>query len=389
MPHLSSTSRKWTTVDCDVYPPGRIGHTFCANADGTKAYVYGGVNDTEDTTGNYLDDYWEYNVITKKWAEKPLAGERQYPRAFHTAVWYRNKMFFFGGCNGRGRFNKLYTIDENGVCENALTRITVPPSTRYCHSAVVFESSMYVFAGKCGGRNSNKRLADLYECNLDYPVWMKCPQIGDAPPPRSAHAAMTHERTMMISGGRNAEGHCCEDFYMYHFDTHVWRAITTHGPTLFGRARNSAIVHYGNVVVFGGWNGKKKLNDLFVYNVEANIFEVAYDADLACPSRRECHVAVVCRNTMVIFGGRFRGQFMSDTSELYLGAKTAADSARDWLLAANERGEGRTMLSLPRQLRAAYMIHNSLHRPLEGGGGGQPPRVDGPQLPPPPAAVAP
>lgn len=363
MPLLSSTYRKWKTVDCDTAPPGRIGHTFCANDDGSKAYVYGGVNDTEDNVSNYLDDYWEYDVVLKKWSSKKLSGEVQYPRAFHTAVWFDFKMFIFGGCNGRGRFNKLFTINADGVCASSITRVNIPPSTRYCHSAVVYDGNMYVFGGKCGGRNSNKRLADLYLCNLAYPVWLKCQQIGDVPPSRSAHTALTHERTMMVFGGRNAEGHCCEDFYMYHFDTHVWRKITTHGQSFFGRARNSAIAHYGNVIVFGGWNGKKKLNDLFIYNVEANIFEVVYDADPACPSRRECHVAVMCRNTMVVFGGRFRGKFMSDTAELYLGPKTAADSARDWLIAVGMPLD--KAKQLPLRLYDAYVIHHSLQKKIE------------------------
>ncbi|CCW65921.1 unnamed protein product [Phytomonas sp. Hart1] len=355
MPHLSTTPRRWSMAKCDVAPPGRIGHTFCADTDGSKAYVYGGVNDTEDSSSNYLDDFWEYNVLEKKWSQRTLTGVLQSPRAFHTAVWYSNRVFIFGGCNGRGRFNQLFTIDAKGICLPVnIPMVASVPSTRYCHSAVLFEGCMYIFGGKCGGRNSNKRLSDLFMCSLDLPMWIKCQQLGEVPPSRSAHTSLTHERTMMVFGGRNAVGECCDDFYMYHFDTSVWRKIISSGPMLFGRARNSAVVHHGSVYVFGGWNGKKKLNDLFLYNIEANIFEQVYDQD--CPSRRECHMAVACRNTMVVFGGRFRGHFMNDTVELYFGPKTATDGIRDWLIKANMPREMANML--PSRMRDSFLFHH-------------------------------
>ncbi|EPY31346.1 Kelchcontaining protein [Angomonas deanei] len=326
MPQLLPLNYKWEVVKCNQYPPGRIGHTFCANDEGTKAYVYGGVSDADEVS-SYLGDFWEYDTEKKTWTQKELTGSKQYDRAFHTAVWYNNKIYVFGGCNGRCRFNKLFTITADGYCEVVETGEMLP-TTRYCHTAVMFEGGMYIFAGKCGGRNSNKRLSDLLVCNLSTThTWTRCVQTGEIPPFRSAHAALTYGRTMMIFGGRSTEGQCCDDFYLYHFDTCVWRKVnypTSHPAqhSYFGRARNSAVVHNGSVIVFGGWNGKKKLNDLFIYNVEANVFDNTNEQDPNCPSRRECHVAVMCRDTMVVFGGRFRGTFMSDTTELYIGPRS-------------------------------------------------------------------
>lgn len=358
MPRPTPPLRHWTLVDCppESSPLGRIGHSFCANADGSKAYVYGGVNDS-DSVSNYLDDLWQYDVIRKHWTKIELTGEKQHPRAFHTAVWYGSLMYIFGGCNGRGRFNKLFSISEAGDCHPVMVRGFTMPTTRYCHSAVVFERSMYVFGGKCGGRNSNKRLHDLYRCDLGDPEWVSCEQHGETPPLRSAHTAMTYERKMIVFGGRNSAGECCEDFFVYSFDTSMWRRVDVTNAPVFGRARNSAVVHYGNIIVFGGWNGKKKLNDLFVYNVEANTFEPVYDIEREYPSRRECHVAVVCRNTMVVFGGRFRGNFMNDTTELYLGGKTGIDSVRDWLIVANPTLTGLNS-RLPLQHCAALCAHH-------------------------------
>lgn len=369
MPQLFPSVSKWTTITTERAPLGRIGHTFCANEDGSKAYVYGGVNDSEDIVSNYLDDFWEYDVLEKTWTEKILTDDVHHPRAFHSAVWHRNQMFVFGGCNGRGRFNKLFTIDGEGHCHSVtvqqhfLNHIPTPiPSTRYCHSAVAFEGRMYVFGGKCGGRNSNKRLKDLYMCTLDTPMWLRCEQLGDIPPSRSAHTALTYGHLMIVFGGRNSEGECCDDLYAYHFHSHLWRRIVYTGPAPFSRARNSAVVHGSNIIVFGGWNGKKKLNDLFIYNIEANVYEPVFEADVCCPTRRECHVAVMCRNTMVVFGGRFRGTFMSGTSEIYLGPKSAMYSARDWLVALGRPIPEDLLEKLPWQLRVCIMSKLEMQR---------------------------
>ena len=157
---------------------------------------------------------------------------------------------------------------------------------------------------------------------------------------RNSEISLRHEvliqrsvcgRTMLMFGGRNSEGGCCEDLYEYHLDTCTWRSIEMH-THLFGRARHSAVVHNAKVFVFGGWNGKKKLNDLFVFNVDGHTIDYALEGEESTPSRRECHVAVVHNNSMIVFGGRFRGSFMSDTYEVHLGVKSLKDCCRDWIL---------------------------------------------------------
>lgn len=330
---LCHAPSRWRDMKCtgDI-PQGRIGHTLCTNTEETKVFLYGGVNDKNESISNYLDDLYTLDVAEKKWTKIEMTGQVQCSRAFHSSVYFEGQIYIFGGCNGRGRFNKLFSTSEEGVCLQIAAK-GQPPATRYCHSAVLFDNKMYIFGGKCGGRNSNKRLCDLHEFNFRTNTWAQCTQLGDAPMARSAHAAFTCGVNMIIFGGRNTQGECCEDIYAYNYCTHVWRKIETpSNGSLFGRARNSVVVHHGKVVVFGGWNGKKKLNDLFTYQVDSNTLELRHEPDENCPSRRECHVAVVCKNTMVVFGGRFRGEFMCDTAALDLGAKKLKESCRDWFL---------------------------------------------------------
>lgn len=346
----------WRQLSCaGNVPTGRIGHTLVTNTAEDTVYLYGGVNDSNEQNSQYLQDFFAFSFATKTWRQIEMTGEVQMPRAFHTAVYYNDQLHVFGGCNGRGRFNKLFSIDPNGCC----ALFSPPPSakvplTRYCHSATLFEGKMYVFAGKCGGRNSNKRLKDMMAFDFGTKTWIEVEQGGADVPARSAHAAFTCGRRMVMFGGRSSEGECCEDIYHFSYDTCIWQKIeTSHGP-LFGRARHSVVVHNGRVVIFGGWNGKKKLNDLIFYNMDSETSEVVHDPDETCPSRRECHVAVTCQNTMVVFGGRFRGNFMNDTCELDLGTKSLKDHCRDWLLQNAARFSDRDRQSFPRRI-ADYM----------------------------------
>jgi len=104
------------------------------------------------------------------------------------------------------------------------------------------------------------------------------------------------------------------------------------------RARHTVIASNHSLYVFGGWNGKKKLNDIVSINLDTFRREIIHDSDEVdkrLPNRRECHAALCVNNTMYIFGGRFRGFFMNDLSEFPLPGTTLRDMCRFFI---NESG---------------------------------------------------
>jgi N-acetylneuraminic acid mutarotase len=320
-------------------PTGRIGHTAVCNAEKGCLYVWGGVNETADRGSRYMDDLFRFDIGTSTWHTVATNGEKPCARAFHTAVLYRGLMYIFGGCNGKGRFNRIFRMDpETGSCA-ILNTSGDPPTTRYCHTAVQYQASMIVFGGKCGGRNSNKRLADMFSYDFGTGGWTNIVQSGEIPESRSAHTSVVSGSKMLMFGGRNANGDCCEDLYEFNLVTDTWRRVEIRSP-LFGRARHSAVVHNERLVVFGGWNGKKKMNDLFILRLDTMAFEYVQDtdeADESLPCRRECHTAVVCENSMYLCCGRFRGLFLNDVFELPLHMKSLKELVRDWILLAEVR----------------------------------------------------
>lgn len=54
-------------------------------------------------------------------------------------------------------------------------------------------------------------------------------------------------------------------------------------------------------VVFGGYDGQHRVNDLYSFNFKQNSWQQLSNID--APSPRDRHVAVVCENHLYIFGG--------------------------------------------------------------------------------------
>lgn len=313
-------------------PLARIGHTLCATDDGKKVYLVGGIA-TLDEASQYLGDFWEYTFETKEWARIELKDNILTPRAFHSAVWWNGRVVIFGGCNGGGRFNRTFFVFPDGRYLVPYTSNISPPSTRYCHSAVVYNDHMYIYGGKSGGRNSNQRLEDLYAYQLNARStegkigWQRCVEAGDKPEGRSAHSAAVYRDTMIILGGRNASCKCCEDVCVYDFRSTLWRRYPTSLP-LFRRARHTCAAYKGYLIIFGGWNGRDKLNDLIFFHIETGTMR---QIEQRYPSDRECAVTVMCGDTMVMFGGRHKGEIFLETLEVRFCCPNTMDSILDYL----------------------------------------------------------
>eukprot|EP01059_Diplonema_ambulator_P011404 TRINITY_DN21368_c0_g1_i1.p1 TRINITY_DN21368_c0_g1~~TRINITY_DN21368_c0_g1_i1.p1 ORF type:complete len:387 (+),score=91.36 TRINITY_DN21368_c0_g1_i1:309-1469(+) len=332
---LDDGKKQWKEIkSTGRIPLGRIGHSICDDGEG-NLYLWGGVNETIESgnKGTYLDDFFKYDFHAKIWSEIPLVGTKPVPRAFHSAVCYQDKVIIFGGCNGKGRFDDINTIETaTGHCD--IVNIARKPQSRYCHTAITYQGKMLVFGGKCGGRNSNRRLADMFEYNFATKQWNEVEAAGTPPSSRSAHTSVVYGKKMLVFGGRDGDGHCCEDFHEFHLEAKVWRRLDCTHPILM-RARHSAVVHGDSIVIFGGWSGKKKLNDLCMYNLDTNKIRVIHDNDendSQLPCRRECHTTVVVENQLVLFGGRFRGIFMNDSFEYPLPPPSLKFLLRNWFV---------------------------------------------------------
>jgi N-acetylneuraminic acid mutarotase len=84
----------------------------------------------------------------------------------------------------------------------------VVPSTRWGHSACVFDDKLYVL----GGRNDHD-VNDLYRLDLATNQWEKL-DLPSPPNPRRRHSAVFISSSLVIFGGFDGEFH--NDMHVFH-----------------------------------------------------------------------------------------------------------------------------------------------------------------------------
>jgi len=67
------------------------------------------------------------------------------------------------------------------------------------------------------------------------------------------------------------------------------------------RSLHSGAIWRDNLLIFGGYDGHKRINDLWSYNFTTCRWTLLNDVD--APSPRDRHVAVVTNDDLFIFGG--------------------------------------------------------------------------------------
>lgn len=102
--------------------------------------------------------------------------------------------------------NDLLRFDVKEMSWGRALLTGCPPAPRYHHSAVVHNTSMYVFGGYTGDIHSNSNLTnknDLFEYKFNSGQWVewKFNSKSPVPVPRSAHGAAIFDNKLWIFAG--------------------------------------------------------------------------------------------------------------------------------------------------------------------------------------------
>ena len=93
---------------------------------------------------------------------------------------------------------------------------------------------------------------------------------------------------------------------MYRYDLKLtkWELLHAKGSVPSRRFGHSGAVHEGSkqLIVFGGWDGKDTLNDLYSYSLHDKEWKRSETTGTPPPHRYR-HTAVVFENSMFVFGG--------------------------------------------------------------------------------------
>ena len=288
-------------------PSPRFGHTAVVHND--TMVLFGGRDRL------CYNDLWTYCFRTTTWT-KIEQDERHcpIPRAGHTAVVFDGKMYVFGGVAARGGvhnwwLNDLWQLDLATYAWTHVQKLgCLWPERRKGHTAVVYNSRMYIFGGGQDDTSSPLILFnDLWELDLVTERWTACNYRGDLPPPRMYHVSVLREGGgMVLFGGRadNEAGFFNDVFCIDLNRLHAAELVTYGVSPPAHRMCSTALYHNGTLSIFTG-GAFAYLEDSHQLNLDTLRWTpLCKDIDFGGRTRP---TTVKWNNTIFTFGGCVTG----------------------------------------------------------------------------------
>lgn len=199
---LNTNTLKWTvTQPIGARPSGRYGHTI--STIGSTLYVFGGQFDDF-----FFDDLVSYDLSTlqsptSKWNFIKPNSPSPPPRTNHTMITFDEKLYLFGGTDGKLWYSDTWCFDPRSNIWTQLDCAGFIPSPCEGHSATIVGDIMYVF----GGRSSEgKDLGSLSALKIPSRKWFSFQNMGPGPSPRSGHSMTAFAGyKILIMGGESPE----------------------------------------------------------------------------------------------------------------------------------------------------------------------------------------
>jgi len=139
------------------------------------------------------------------------------------------------------------------------------PSERWCHTAAMFGSKMFVF----GGSNDRRRDAQVHVLDLTTFEWSRPAIDGPTPQARQLHTSVAIGQCMVIFGGWVPHSEL-NDVHVLNTRTLTWSKIAPEwNPPC--RQLHAACAINGRMIVFGGYSKNKRMNDFYSFALEHTI----------------------------------------------------------------------------------------------------------------------
>uniref|UniRef100_A0A0G4GFY8 RING-type domain-containing protein n=1 Tax=Chromera velia CCMP2878 TaxID=1169474 RepID=A0A0G4GFY8_9ALVE len=243
------------------------------------------------------EDMWKWSQVVPKNEENVYSA-----RTGHAVVVWSDSFFLFGGTDEQARQNDIY---EYSVSNNYWCPVTAngsPPASRSGCKAVVYRESVFFFGGYT--KKEGNYFNDLHAFHIPSKTWTAVQPVNKPAPARTDHSCVVSDGKMMVFGGWDGKTRF-NDVQEFDLERKVWREIAIEGPSTSqpaGRFGHTAVVYKQSMYVFGGWNGNDTLVDLYEFgHVSEQWFHVTARGDI--PKARYRHSAVVHGCCMFIFGG--------------------------------------------------------------------------------------
>ena len=168
---------------------GRYTHAVAIHEETEEMWVMGGYSGT-----SILDDIW-HSPDGASWTQFTPVGAVWGPRYLHTAVFFESEVYVMGGSDGTALGPKDVWSSPDGVNWTE-KQPNAPWGPRYAHSSVVFDGRLWVIGGL-----KSSFMNDVWS-SPDGMTWTQ-ETAAAAFPERGAHASVVHGGQMWVIGGQS------------------------------------------------------------------------------------------------------------------------------------------------------------------------------------------
>ncbi|KAK2951955.1 putative Kelch-type beta propeller [Blattamonas nauphoetae] len=308
---MDLTTAVWKSITCKPSQYSFASHT--AIAYNGLIHIHGGTG----TSPSLMLD------INPESGETIVSAARPSKRYTHSVCVVGTHAYYFGGKNFAYHVNELLDFNfEDATCQEL--KPANAPTPRSCHTCVAYNFCIYIFGGYSPG---SPIFQDLYEYNTISKEWTNVQYNNNTddtenmPKPVYSHTACVIGENMYIFGGivteqlqQIDEKGVVDGLYRFNFPSKTWTKLRPFGDRPCARFMHSAVVHNGNMIVFGG-QAMIRMNDTWEYNPRLNRWRQLTTAGVI-PSPRSGHIAVIIGNQMYVHGGKAQLQHCS--GDLYI-----------------------------------------------------------------------
>lgn len=302
-----SAINQWSLVRYTGLPPRQLSLHAGVAVNGCL-YIFGGYNGN-----NRVNDFHKFNFKSSKWTQISSPAACPSARDRHVVVSCHDKIYIFAGYDGSNRANDFWQFDtqqeEWSIVDAAFGQ---PPTPRHSHSGVEYDGSMYIF----GGYDGNYR-SDFHRYNFAQRKWSGVPVKGSVPKARYRTSAASFQNLMLVVGGHDGAKHL-NDFWQLNFATLEWSVVESVGITMPPSPRDShtAVICNDSMYLFGGSTGNAR-NDLYSFSFETSQWHEVRPATssgqaVSEPCPRFCHSCEVYNGSLYVFGGYDGQQRLND-----------------------------------------------------------------------------
>eukprot|EP00761_Pharyngomonas_kirbyi_P012003 gb/GECH01012030.1/.p1 GENE.gb/GECH01012030.1/~~gb/GECH01012030.1/.p1 ORF type:complete len:328 (+),score=83.35 gb/GECH01012030.1/:1-984(+) len=274
---LNLNTWEWEVItgeNQETKPPAVVGTTGAVV--GHELYIFGGrSNEKED-----LESFYSFDCKNKTWQEiKTSSSKKPCGRSYHAMTSSDTSVFVFGGCSGQSgeiqRLNDLWKFDiESKEWVELPSKGSVPSSRGGALLVSLGGNTVYLYAGFLG-----HELDDMYCYDLETMEW-KTVEQKNQPIPRSvcAGGALDHHRIIVFGGesapsahGHEGAGEYVNDVIIFDTRSGCWKHENFNAENQQPSPRawfDGSVTPEGDrFIIFGGFEGNTRLNDLWVLNI--------------------------------------------------------------------------------------------------------------------------